>query len=111
PRRSSPGNCSCADACGQGALRASLETRKRLPTIMRYQLVLRFPGDAFEAFEEIVELEAALSERLGDLILLDSREMGSDECSIVVLTTDPRLAFSGMSPVLDRKGLLEAVVA
>jgi len=78
---------------------------------MRYQLVLRFPGDAFEAFEEIVELEAALFERLGDLILLDSREMGSDECSIVVLTTDPRLAFSGMSPVLDRKGLLEAVVA
>jgi len=28
-----------------------------------------------------------------------------------VLTADPVLAFSSMSPVLDRRGLLEAVVA
>ena len=78
---------------------------------MRYQLILRFQGDTFDAFEDIVELETALLERLGELILLDSRDVGSDECSIVVLTADPVLAFSGMSPILDRRGLLEAVVA
>jgi len=78
---------------------------------VRYQLILRFQGDTFEAFEDIVELETALVERLGELIVLESRDVGSDECSIVVLTADPVLAFSSMSPVLDRRGLLEAVVA
>ena len=73
---------------------------------MRYQLILRFQGDTFDAFEDIVELETALLERLGELILLDSRDVGSDECSIVVLTPDPVRAFSGMSPILDRRGLL-----
>jgi hypothetical protein len=78
---------------------------------VRYHLALRFQGDTFDDFEEIVELEAALVERLGDLIVLDSHDVGSDECKIVVLTADPVGAFSGMSPVLERKGLLEAVVA
>jgi hypothetical protein len=78
---------------------------------VRYQLALRFVGDTFDDFEEIVALESALVERLGDLILLDGRDVGSDECKIFVLTADPVRAFSGMSPVLERKGLLEAVVA
>jgi hypothetical protein len=78
---------------------------------VRYQLILRFQGDTFDAFEDIVELETALLERLGELILLHSRDVGSDECSIVVLTADPVGAFRGMSPILDRRGLLDAVVA
>ena len=78
---------------------------------MRYQLMLRFPGDAFDDFEQIVEIETALLERLGDLILLESHDMGSDDCKIFVLTADPARAFSGMSPILERKGLLDAVVA
>ena len=32
---------------------------------MRYQLVLRFPGDAFDEFDDIVALESELAERLG----------------------------------------------
>jgi hypothetical protein len=83
----------------------------RFPPIVRYQLVLQFEGDTFDDFEQIVALEAALVERLGDLILLDSHDVGSDECKILVLTADPVGAFSGMSPVLERMGLLDAVVA
>jgi hypothetical protein len=82
-----------------------------LPPIVRYQLVLRFPGDVFDEFEDIVELESALIERLGDLIALDGHDVGSDECRIALLTADPEGAFRGMRPVLERKGTLEAVVA
>ena len=79
--------------------------------MVRYQLLLRFEGDTFEDFEEIVELETALVERLGNLIVLDSHDVGSDECNILVLTADPVRAFSAMGQVLERKQLLEAVVA
>lgn len=78
---------------------------------MRYQLLLRFPGDVFDEFEDIVELETALVERLGDLIALDGHDMGSDECRIALLTADPENAFRRMRPLLERKDALEAMVA
>ena len=78
---------------------------------MRYQLVLRFPGDAFDEFEDIVALESALAERLGGLGTLDNRDFGSDECRIALVTLDPVRAFGDAKTVLERKGLLEASVA
>jgi hypothetical protein len=92
-------------------LRRDIARAGKLPPIVRYQLLLRFPGDVFDDFEDIVELETALVERLGDLIALDGHDMGSDECRIALSTTDPEGAFKGMRPVLERKGALEAVVA
>jgi hypothetical protein len=92
-------------------LRRDIAETRNLPPIVRYQLLLRFPGDVFDEFEDIVELETALVERLGDLIALDGHDMGSDECRIALSTTDPEEAFRGMRPVLARKGALEAVVA
>lgn len=78
---------------------------------MRYQLLLRFPGDAFDEFEDIVALESALAERLGSLGTLDNRDFGSDECRIALVTLDPVRAFGDAKAVLERKGLLEASVA
>jgi hypothetical protein len=60
---------------------------------MRYQLVLRFPGDAFDEFDEIVALETALAECLGELGMLENCDVGSDECRIALLTADPVRAF------------------
>jgi len=78
---------------------------------MRYQLVLRFPGDAFDEFDDIVALESALVERLGLLGTLENRDVGSDECRIALVTPDPVRAFGDAKAVLERKGLLEASVA
>ena len=78
---------------------------------VRYQLLLRFPGDAFEEFDDIVELETALADRLGGLGMLDNRDVGSDECRIALLTADPVRAFDDAKAVLERKGLLDASVA
>ncbi len=78
---------------------------------MRYQLVLRFPGDAFDEFDEIVALETALAECLGDLGMLENRDVGSDECRIALLTADPVRAFGDAKTMLERKGLLDAIVA
>ena len=78
---------------------------------MRYQLVLRFPGDAFDEFDDIVALESALVERLGVLGTLENRDFGSDECRIALVTPDPLRAFGDAKTVLERKGLLEASVA
>ncbi len=78
---------------------------------MRYQLVLRFPGDAFDEFDDIVDLESALVERLGVLGTLDNHDVGSDECRIALVTVDPVRAFGDAKAVLERKGLLEASVA
>jgi hypothetical protein len=78
---------------------------------VRYQLEFRFPGDAFDDFDEIVALETALAERLGELGVLDNHDVGSDECRIAFLTADPVRAFGDAKAVLERKGLLEAMVA
>ena len=78
---------------------------------MHYQLILRFPGDAFDDFEEIVALEGALAERLGVLGVLENRDVSSDECRIAFLTPDPVRAFGDAKSLLERKGLLEAMVA
>ena len=74
---------------------------------MRYQLILRFPGDAFDDFDDIVELETALGERG----TVETHDVGSDECRIALLTADPVRAFSEAKAILERKGLLEASVA
>lgn len=74
---------------------------------MRYQLILRFPGDAFEDFEDIVELETAL----GGRGTLEAHDVGSDECRFALLTADPVRAFGEAKTILERKGLLDASVA
>jgi len=74
---------------------------------VRYQLILRFPGDAFDDFDDIVELETALGERG----TVETHDVGSDECRIALLTADPVRAFSEAKAILERKGLLEASVA
>ncbi len=78
---------------------------------MRYLLILRFPGDAFDDFDEIVALEGALAERLGELGVLDNHDVSSDECRMAFLTPDPVRAFGDAKGLLERKGLLEAMVA
>ena len=78
---------------------------------MHYQLVLRLPGDVFDDFDEIVTLEDALIERLGDLATLENHDVGSDECRIMLITTDPVRAFGESRVVLERERLLDAVVA
>lgn len=78
---------------------------------MRYQLLLRFPGDAFDNFEDILDLEAELAERLGKQAATETHDVGSDECRIWLLTADPAGAFDDAKAVLERKGLLEASVA
>jgi hypothetical protein len=78
---------------------------------MHYQLVLRLPGDAFDDFDEIVALENTLIARLGDLAMLENHDVGSDECRIVLITTDPARSFGESKAVLERERLLDAVVA
>lgn len=78
---------------------------------MHYQLVLRLPGDAFDDFDDILSLENALVARLGNLGILENHDIGSDECRIVLITTDPALAFEESKEVLERERLLDAVVA
>jgi len=94
--------------------RGALTARCSLGTIadtVRYQLVLRFPGDAFDDFDEILALETALAERLGELGEVEDRDVGSDECRIALLTVDPVRAFADARTVLERRGLLDASVA
>jgi len=78
---------------------------------MQYQLVLRLPSDAFDDFDQIVTLETALVEGLGNLGMLENHDVGSDECRIVFLTPDPVRAFSESKAVLERERLLDTVVA
>jgi len=78
---------------------------------MRSQLVLQFRGDTLEDFEQVVALENELREQLGDIIVIDRHDMSSDEANIFMWTSDPVGAFVQISDVLERRQLLDAVVA
>jgi NAD-dependent SIR2 family protein deacetylase len=98
-------------ASATAAIDIRVSRRHDRPSDVRYQLLLRFPGDAFDDFEDIVDLESELAERLGEQAAVETHDVGSDECRIALLTADPVRAFDHAKAVLEQKGLLEASVA
>ena len=78
---------------------------------MKYQLVLQFPSDAFDDESAVATLERALIELLGDDAYVDGIDLGPAETSVFIFSADPAITFCRVTPLLERKELLESVTA
>lgn len=73
---------------------------------MRYQLILQWPVSGIDEYDNMISVEDALIDALGDLALVDGHDAGSGEVNIFILTDNPKLAFQMAAKVLGSKGIL-----
>ena len=76
----------------------------------RYQLVFRIRRTSLQQPDDIVRLEQALAERLGDTAELDGHDAGKRDIDIFILTADPAAAFRRSKAALEELALLDRVV-
>jgi len=69
---------------------------------MQFMLVLQFP-EAFANYDDIVEIESELIDRLGNIAEVDGHDSGAGESNIFLLTDDPDEAFAVATEVISSK--------
>jgi hypothetical protein len=67
---------------------------------MKYQLVLQFPGQDTDDFEDLIHLEDALITQLGANHIVDGHDFGTHAMNVFILTDDPESAFARAKDVL-----------
>ena len=72
---------------------------------MRYQLVLQFPANTLDDFDQLVILEDKLTEELGSVGTVDGHDFGAGEFNIFVLTDEPATLFSAAQRVVTSHGM------
>ena len=78
---------------------------------MNYQLILQLPAAGISDYDNLIRLEDAITEKLGDLGSVDGHDAGSGEMNIFVLTDEPAAAFDRIKALAERLGLLANLVA
>jgi len=78
---------------------------------MKYQLVLQFPGDKIEDFDELLKLELDLGLSLGGAHIVDGHDFGSSEMNIFIHTDNPEEAFKHAKTFLDKLTTEEYIAA
>jgi hypothetical protein len=76
-----------------------------------FQLVLQFRGASIQDVDEVLEVEDALIEMLGDREELAGHDIGERVRNIFIATDDPDATFRRLMPFLERAHLLEHLVA
>lgn len=76
-----------------------------------FELILQFRGRAVEDADEVVEIEDALFEMLGEGEELDGHDIGAGARNIRIVTDDAQATFGRLAPFLARASLIDAVIA
>ena len=73
---------------------------------MQYQLVLQLPASTIQDYDDMVELEAVITEGIEGLGDVDGHDAGSGEMNIFILTDRPRLAFEQITRILGTRDFM-----
>jgi hypothetical protein len=76
-----------------------------------FELILSFRGPRVETEDEVVEIEDALFELLGEGERWEGHEIDAAARTIHIATDDAQATFARLSPFLERAGLIEHVIA
>lgn len=79
--------------------------------MMQYQLVLRFRNASLERPGDILLLERALADTLGDTAKLDGYDTGTRDTNLFIISSDPASTFRRSKPALQALSLLDKVTA
>jgi biotin synthase-related radical SAM superfamily protein len=78
---------------------------------MMYQLVIQFPADTLEDYDDMVALEDRLIADLGTSAEVDGHDFGSGTANIFIRTTEPETTFRTVRKRLEQEGRLQSVTA
>jgi hypothetical protein len=79
---------------------------------MRFQVVLKWPADSLNDYDEMVAVEDLLIAKLTEQSVVDGHDFGTGETNIFVNTDDPRRAFEEIQIILSGHKLWpDAVIA
>jgi len=78
---------------------------------MKYQLVLQFPGDQIEDFDQMLKLELDLDLSLGTEHIVDGHDFGSGEMNIFIHTDNPEDAYKKAKGSLHKLINIEYIAA
>jgi hypothetical protein len=78
---------------------------------MKYQLVLQFPGEDVDDFEDLIHVEDILITGLGANHVVDGHDFGTRAMNIFILTDDPETAFRKAKHILHHSLLEKMKVA
>jgi hypothetical protein len=67
---------------------------------MKFQVVLQWPASETSDYDEMVDVEDLLIERLTERCEVDGHDFGSNEANIFVHTNDPQRAFEEIRAIL-----------
>jgi len=70
---------------------------------MKYQLVIQFPGESKDDFEELIEIEKDLDKQLTTDAEVDGHDFGSGQMNIFILTNEPGVTFNKVKNILSKK--------
>jgi hypothetical protein len=78
---------------------------------MKYQLVLQFPGDQIEDFDQMLKLEFELNMSLGTEHIVDGHDFGAGEMNIFIHTNNPEDAYKKAKGTLNKLIEIEYIAA
>src|SRR5437660_1146101 len=87
----------------------AIPTRGLNAGVMKYRLVLQWPGSSIEDYDGMIELEELLTEALPAESDIDGHDVGADEVNIFIHTDDPQRTFAALRPILSSCNRLTTV--
>ena len=78
---------------------------------MKYQLVLQFPAEKIEDFDQMLKLELDMNLSLGTEHIVDGHDFGSGEMNIYIHTNNPEDAYKKAKESLQTLIKIEYVAA
>lgn len=73
---------------------------------MKFVLVLQWPASSIKDYDEMILVENALIDGIGDIAEIDGHDAGSGEVNIFLHTNEPRLAFEAAKKTLGSRDFL-----
>jgi hypothetical protein len=73
---------------------------------MKYQLILQWPAASLKDYDDMVWVEEALIDGLGDIAEVDGHDGGSGTVNIFLITDEPKRAFEEVKRVLGSRDFI-----
>lgn len=73
---------------------------------MKYQLVLQWPASSIKDYDDMVWVEEALMDGLGDIAEVDGHDAGSGSVNVFLMTDQPTEAFAAVQRVLGSRDFM-----
>lgn len=67
---------------------------------MKYQLVLQWPSNSIDSYDDMIEVENTLIEGLSEDHEVDGHDAGAGEVNIFIITNDFKAAFNEVRSIL-----------